>query len=323
MLDKSMARAAGLAAALCLSAGTAAAQNSYPDKPVKIVVNFTAGGPLDIMARMMAERFNAIFKQPFVVENRTGSGGNIGAAAVANAAPDGYTMLFALDSSFTVNPSLYPSMGFAPEQLKPVMRLASSGMLIAAHASAKAGTLKELVEHGRREPVNFSSAGNGSPGHLSLSMLGQATGMKINHIPYRGNAPAVLALVSGEVQAAALATPGLLQHVNAGTLKALAVTGSQRSPLLPAVPTTAELGFPDIRQDVLYLAMVPAQTPDSVVQALRQAMEQVLAQPDVQQRLRAMDFTLESLDGEAAAKELATVRERYAKIIKSAGMKVD
>jgi len=320
---KTMVRALGVAFALSVASGAATAQAAYPDKPVRFVVNFTAGGPLDIMARMMAERLNAIFKQPFVVENKTGSGGNIGAAAVANAAPDGYTVLIGLDSTFTVNPSLYSSLGFGLDQLKPVMRLASSGMLIAAHPSAKADTLKGLVERGHKDPITFSSAGNGSPGHLSLSMLSQATGMKINHIPYRGNAPAVLALVSGEVQAAALATPGLLQHVNAGTLKALAVTGSQRSPLLPSVPTTAELGYPDVKQDVLYLAMVPSQTPDAVVQALRKAIQQVLAQPDVQQRLRAMDFTLETRDGEAAAKELAEVRARYAKIIKSAGMTVD
>ncbi|MDX3905532.1 MAG: tripartite tricarboxylate transporter substrate binding protein [Pigmentiphaga sp.] len=319
---RSIVRGLGLALGLS-AAATAPALAAYPDKPVKIVVNFTAGGPLDIMARLIADRLNATFKQPFIVENRTGSGGNIGAAAVANAAPDGYTVLFGLDSTFTVNPSLYSSLGFRLDQLKPVVRLASSGMLIAAHPSAKADTLKGLVDQGLRDAVTFSSAGNGSPGHLSLSMLSQATDMKINHIPYRGNAPAVLALVSGEVQAAALATPGLLQHVNAGTIKALAVTGSQRSPLLPSVPTTAELGYPAVKQDVLYVAMVPSGTPDGIVRTLQSAIGKILAQPDVQQRLRAMDFTLESLDGEAAAKELAAVRERYAKIIKSAGMTVD
>lgn len=321
-MSRSIVRALGLALALS-AAGAASAQGSYPDKPVRFVVNFSAGGPLDIMARMMAERLHVIFKQPVVVENKSGSGGNIGAAAVANAAPDGYTVLIGLDSIFTVNPAVYSSLGFREDQLKPVMRLASSGMLIAVHPSAKADSLKALVESGLKEPVAFSSAGNGSPGHLSLSMLSQATGMKINHIPYRGNAPAVLALVSGEVQAAALATPGLLPHVNAGTLKALAVTGGQRSPLLPSVPTTAELGYPDVRQDVLYLAMVPSQTPDAVVETLRKGIEQVLAQPEVQKRMRALDFTLGTLDGKAAAREVAAVRDRYAKIIKSTGMKVD
>lgn len=319
---KSVARAGALALALS-AAGAASAQDVYPDKPVRFVVNFPAGGPLDIMARMLAERLHVIFKQAFVVENKAGSGGNIGAAAVANAAPDGYTVLIGHNATFTVNPSLYPSLGFSLDQLKPVMRIASSGMLIAAHPSAKADTLKELVERGRKDAVAFSSGGNGSPGHLSLSMLSQATGMKVNHIPYRGNAPAVLALLSGEVQAAVLATPGLLQHVNAGTLKALAVTGGERSPLLPSVPTTTELGYPGVRQDVLYLAMVPSQTPDAVVQTLRKGIEQVLAQPDVQKRLRALDFTPGILDGEAAARELSAVRERDAKIIKSAGMTVD
>jgi len=320
---KKTARVSAVTLAWALACLPAAAHPAYPDKPIKFVVNFTAGGPLDIMARLVAERLSAILKQPVVVENKTGSGGNIGAAAVASAAPDGYTVLFSLDSIFTVNPSLYPSLGFRLDQLKPIMRLASSGMLIAAHPSAKADTLEALVARGHEDMVAFSSAGNGSPGHLGLSMLSQATRMKINHIPYRGNAQAVLAVVSGEVQAAVLATPGLLPHVNAGTVKALAVTGSQRSPLLPQVPTTAEQGYAAVRQDVLYLAMVPSGTPDSVVQTLSRAVQLIMAHPEVQQRLRAMDFTIETRDGEAAARELAETRERYARIIKSAGMSVD
>jgi tripartite-type tricarboxylate transporter receptor subunit TctC len=315
--------AATSVALACTLGASAPAQAEYPDKPVKFVVNFTAGGPLDIMARVLGEKLSAQFKQPFVVENKTGSGGNIGAASVANAAPDGYTLLVGLDSTFTVNPGLYPNLGFKPEQLKPVTLFGSSNMLIAVSPKLQVSTLKDLVAKGRTDPVSFSSAGNGSPGHLSGAMLSQATGLKITHVPYRGNAPAVLALVSGEVQAAALAASGLIQQVQAGTVTALAVTGRARSPLLPNVPTTAELGYADVRQDVIYTVMAPSGTPQAIIDKLEGAITTALVAPDVQERLRTMDISPMNLRGDAATRELSATRDRYLKIIKSSGMSVD
>ena len=310
------------AAALSLLAGTAFAQ-SWPDKPVKLVVNFPAGGPADVIARSLGDALQTQFKQPFVVENKPGAGGNIGADAVAKAPADRYTVLVGIDSTFTVNPHIYKGMPFKPADLKPVMVVGSSGMLVSVNPGTGIKSLTQLVAAGKAKGVNFSSAGPGSPGHLAAAMAQDATGMKINHIPYKGNAPAVTAMLGGEVDGGVLATPGLLPHVKAGKLSGLAVTSRQRSALAPDIPTVAEAGLPQLEQEVLYLVMVPAATPEPVVQALQKGVAQALARPDVRKRLESIDLHHEGTAGAQAAERLASLSERYGKVIRATGMKVD
>ena len=267
-----------LALTAALAAGPLAAQG-FPEKPVRIIVNFPPGGPSDILARSLGEKMSAALKQPFVVEARGGAGGNIGAEAVARSPADGYTVLFSIDTTFTVNPNLYRSMPFKPAELKPLMLMASSGLLVGVNPNVGATSLADFIAIGRRETITFSSGSNGSPGHVAASILQDSAGVKVNHIPYKGNTPAVMAVVTGEVQAGILATTGLLPQVQAGKVKALAVTSRKRSPLMPDVPTTAEAGVPALEFEVLYVAFVPAATPEPVVATLRRRWRTRCARP--------------------------------------------
>ena len=317
---QALAVAGGL---LMLGPLPAAAQGSYPVQPIRIVNAFPPGGPSDIISRSVAEKMSAALKQPVVVDNKGGAGGNIAAAEVAKAAADGYTVLTGIDTTFTVNPHIYDKLAFVPKDLKPLMVMASSGLLVGTHPALGVKTLPELVAKAKLQPLLFSSGSNGSPGHLAAAILTDATGAKITHVPYKGNSPAVMAVLAGEVQAGVLATPGMLPHVRAGKITALAVTGRQRSPMAPDLPTVAEAGLKALELEVLYIAMVPAATPEAVMAVLRKALGDALAQPDVKALLAQLDMVPEGLLGDDAARRLATQGERFARIIKSTGMKVE
>lgn len=312
-----------VAAALGVLVSAAQAQSGYPQKLIKLIVNYPPGGPIDIIARSLASELQPVFKQPVIVENKPGASGNIGADQVAKSAADGYTVLLGIDTNVTVNPHIYPAMPFKPADLKPVMVLASSGMMVGTNPRTGFKTLAELVAAGKAKGVSFSSAGSGSPGHLAAEVFREATGMKILHIPYKGNNPAVMAVLAGEVDGGVLATPSLLPHVKAGKVTALAVTSRQRSGLAPEVPTVAEAGYKNLEQEMYYLAMVPAATPDAVVQRLEQAFAQALTKPEVKQRLRDLDLVYEGLAGAAAGKRLSELSERYGRVVKATGMRVD
>ena len=313
-------------AALCLAASAALAPawaQSYPSKPVKFVTNFPAGGPADYLARTVGEAITTQYKQPVVVENKPGAGGNIGADFVAKSAADGYTVLFGIDTTFTVNPYIYKNMAFKPADLRPIAVMASSGLLVGAHPSTGFKTLKDLIAQGKGKGLNFSSAGSGSPGHLAAEIFMDAAGIKIQHVPYKGNTPAVTAVLAGEVDAGVLATPGMLPHVKTGKITALAVTSRQRSRSAPEIPTVAEAGLKDLELEVLYIAMVPAATPEPVVQLLQKAFVEALKRPDTQSQLTSMDLFYEGLTGPDAVKRLNDQSQRYGRVVKSTGMKVE
>ena len=312
------------AALLAASLAPAFAQApAWPTKPVRFVNNFPPGGPSDMIARSVADVLQKQFNQPFVVENKAGASGNIGADTVAKAAPDGHTVLFGIDSTFTVNPHIYKGMPFKAADLRPVMIMASSGLLVGVHPSTGFKAMKDLVAAAKDKPVTFSSAGSGSPGHLAAELLTEATGAKVTHVPYKGNTPAVTAVLAGEVNGGVLATPGMLPHVKAGKIVPLAVTSRKRSTLAPDIPTIAEAGLPQLEQEVFYLAMVPAATPEPVVQAIQKAMGDALARAEVRARLDGLDLHYEGLTGAAAGKRLAELSERYGKVIRVTGMKVE
>ncbi len=312
-----------LAAALVLHAPALRAQEAYPSKPVKFINSFPPGGPSDMLARSVAEVLQSSLKQPFIVDNKPGASGNIGTDLVAKSPADGYTVLIGIDTTFTVNPHIYKSMPFKPGDLKPLMIMASSGLLVGVHPATGIKSMNELIAQGRTKGLNFSSAGSGSPGHLAAEVFTEAAKVRINHIPYKGNTPAVTAVLAGEVDGGMLATPGMLPHVKAGKITALAVTSPQRSKLAPEFPTVAELGLKNLEQEVLYVAMVPAATPEPVVQVLQRGFAEALARPDVQARMKNLDLHPEGITGAAAAKRLADASERYSRIIRATGMKVE
>lgn len=311
-----------VAIAACSVTAPAWAQ-SYPSKPIKFVTNFPAGGPSDFLARTVGEAITTQYKQPVVAENKPGAGGNIGADFVAKSPADGYTVLFGIDTTFTVNPYIYKNMAFKPADLRPIAVMASSGLLVGAHPSTGFKTLKDLIAQGKGKGLNFSSAGSGSPGHLAAEIFMDAAGIKIQHVPYKGNTPAVTAVLAGEVDAGVLATPGMLPHVKTGKITALAVTSRQRSRSAPEIPTVAEMGLKDLELEVLYIAMVPAATPEPVVQLLQKSFMDALKRTDTQNQLTSMDLFYEGLVGPDAAKRLNDQSQRYGRVVKSTGMKVE
>ena len=320
----SIAAASGASLLLTLGLGTAPvlAQGTYPTKTVTFVDSWPPGGPSDILARSIASVLDTSLKQHFIVENRPGAAGNIGTDYVARSRPDGYTVLFGIGTTFTVNPHLYKTMPFKPGDLKPVMILATSGLLVGMNPSTGIKSMSQLVARAKTKTLNFSSGGNGSPGHLEVALFNDLTKGKLIHIPFKGNSPAVSAVVSGEVDGGVLATPGMLPFVKAGKITALAVTSQQRSKLAPDIPTVAELGYKALQQEVLYVAMVPAATPEPVVQILQHAFADALARPDVQNHMTILDLQFDGATGAAAAKRLAEDSERFGHIIQTTGMKV-
>ncbi|MEW6478185.1 MAG: tripartite tricarboxylate transporter substrate binding protein [Pseudomonadota bacterium] len=296
---------------------------SFPSKPVTLVNNFPPGGPSDILARSVAAVLQETFRQPFVVESKPGAAGAIGAAAVAKAPADGHTLLVGIDTTFTVTPHLMASMPFKPADLKPVVIMASSGLLMGVNPRTGIKTFGDLLTQGRQRALNFSSAGNGSPGHLAASILSNSTPVKTAHIAYRGNTPAVTAVIGGEVDGGILATPGMIPHVKSGKIHALAVTSARRSALMPQLPTVAELGLKGLEQEVLYLVMAPAATPEPVMQLLQKGIIDALNRPEARERMKNLDLFFEGQSGAEAAQRLASMSARYGQIVRSTGMKAD
>lgn len=313
---------------ILMALGSMVAPDVHADAPcagrtLRVINPFPPGGPSDLLARGFADTVQATLHQSVAVENRSGAGGNLGAEWVARSAPDGCTVLIGIDTTFTINPAIYPSLPFRLEDLRPVMVLASSGLLVGVHPSTGVRTFDDLLNRGRQSGLTFSSGGNGSPGHLAVSMLLEASGVHATHIPYRGNTPAVTAVVAAEVDAGILATPGLLPFVRSGRVVPLAVTGNRRSGLLPGIPTTAEVGLPGMVLEVLYVAMVPTATPQTIVDGLRTLMSESLAPAEVRLRLAQLDLVIETQADPEASRRLERQRERYRLLIRRSGMKAD
>lgn len=310
---------------LALMLGTTAlAQTApWPSKPVKFINSFPPGGPSDILARAVGDVLQKQFNQPFVVENKAGASGNVGADAVAKSAADGHTLLWGIDTTHTINPHIYKAMPFKDADLKPLVVISSSGLLLGVHPGTGLKSVKDFLQVARERSLNFSSGGNGSPGHLWVNMANLSAATRLVHIPYRGNSPAVMAVVAGEVDGGTLATPGMLPQVKGGKVNALAVTSSKRSRLAPEVPTVAEVGFKDLESEVLYVVMAPGNTPEPLMQTMAKAITEAMARPEQQARLNDLDMAYEGLTGSAAAARLKKLSDHYGRVIRATGMKVD
>ena len=309
--------------ALLLGSSAVAQTASWPSKPVKFVNSWPAGGPSDILARAVGDVLQKQFGQPFVVDNKPGAAGNVGADQVAKSAPDGHSLLWGIDTTHTINPHIYKTMAFKEADLKPLVVISSSGLLLGVHPRTGFKTTKEFMQAARERSLNFSSGGNGSPGHLWVNMSNVSAASRLVHVPYRGNSPAVMAVVSGEVDGGTLATPGMLPQVKGGKVTALAVTSRKRSRLAPEVPTVAEAGFKDLESEVLYVVMAPGNTPDSLMQTMAKAITDALARPELQTRLNDLDMAYEGLTGSAATQRLKILSDQYGRVIRATGMKVD
>ncbi len=315
----------GRAAALLmlLFAASAAAQ-PYPGRPVRMLVGFPPGGGTDIMARVLAPKLSEYLGQQFVVENRPGAATNIATDAVAKSAPDGYTLLFTT-AAIAINMSLYKSLPFdALRDFAPVSIFAEAPNLLVANPNA--GTnVADILSRARAKPggLNYSSAGSGTTQHLAGELFKVRSGTNIVHVPYKGTAASLTAVIAGEVQFSFANVPAILGHVKNGRLRALAVAGPQRSQLMPEVPTMKEAGLDGVEMPVWYALLAPAATPRDVVNSLGSATARAARAPDTRQRLVDQGAEPVGNTPEEFAKLLREEVAKYAEIVKLSGAKAD
>jgi len=313
---------AGLAA--LAAAGGAGAQD-YPARPVRVVVPYAAGGPVDIVARITAQKLTEAFKHQFVVDNRAGAGGNIAVELVARSAPDGYTLLMGANGTNAINPSLYKKLAVDPaKDLAPVSRVASSAMILVVHPSLPVSNVKQLIALARQQPgaVTYASSGSGSTAHLASELFKSTAKVDLLHIPYKGAGPALVDLVAGQVQAMITGVSSTLPYVKSGRLKALGVSSEKRQSLLPDVPSIAE-DLPGYEVSTWYGIFAPAGTPRAVIDRLNQALGRILTSPDAQSRLAAVGADAQPNTPEQFAQAVSQERVKWAKIIEQAGARAD
>jgi tripartite-type tricarboxylate transporter receptor subunit TctC len=315
-------RLAWILACLGLLATPAPAQQ-YPAKPVRMVVPFAAGGPADLVARLLSAKLTDAWGQPLVVENRGGAGGNIGTAAVARSAPDGYTVLLTT-SGFMCNPSLYKDPGYDPfKDFAPVTVVGNSATIVARHPSLPVNSMRDIEQLARTSPVDYATPGIGLAGHLSGELFKTLAKIDMQAIPFAGAGPAIAALLSGQVKLGFMAVPSTVPHIRSGRLVAIAVTSPQRLAALPEVPTVAESGYPGFQVDNMYGVLVPAGTPAAVVSKLHADIAQVLRQPEVRAALAAAAIDVIGNTSEEFARYIQAEYAKWAKLLKDSGTRVE
>jgi tripartite-type tricarboxylate transporter receptor subunit TctC len=314
-----------LGMALALSLGLASAfGQAYPgDKPVKVIVT-TVPGPLDAFARAVLEQMGKRLKATFVVENKAGAGGNLGADIVAKAPADGYTLLFALDTTFTVNPALYRKMPFDPaKDFVTIAVPVTYNQMLVVNEKVKANNVADLVKLAKESKMTYASGGNGSPSHLTMAAFLVAAGAEMTHIPYKGTGASVLDVVAGQVDSLFAVSSGVLPHVKTGKLRALGVSSTARSPVAPDVPTVVEAGYPGFQASFAYALLAPAGTPAAIVQTLAREVEAAMQSPEVKELNRAADYLATGLTQPQAEAWMSEARKRWAFVIEKAKITLD
>ena len=314
-----------LLAGLVALFSTIAAAQSFPERPVRIIVPLTPGGSPDTIARAIAQGLQGVWTQPAVVENRTGGSQNIGSDLVAKSAPDGYTWLLAPDNVFSVNPHLGKQPFDPLNDLIPVTQVARIQFLLVVNPDVPAKSVQELIALAKAKPgeLNFGSSGNGSPQHLGATMLQLLTGTKMNHVPYKGAAPAVADLLPGRIQVWIGAANTLLPHVKEGKLRLLASSAPERFPNLGNTPTIAEAGVPGYALDPWLGLFVPAKTPRDVVMKIHGEVVKILNSPDLKARLGPQGIELVTNSPADFARFIREDNARWGKLIKQIGLKLD
>jgi len=317
-------RAAALAGSLLVAA--AAFAQDYPAKPLRLIVPFPPGGGNDTVARVIAQRMSPALGQPVVVDNRPGAGGSVGAEAVAKAPADGYTLFLAGVGSHAVNPNLHPKLPYDPvKDFAPITLIASAPSVLVVNPSIPARNVAEFTAYARANPgkLNYASNGNGSAAQLAATMYESMAGVRMVHVPYKGIAPALTDLLNGEVQLMFGTIVALVPHLQAGKLRALAVTSRKRSVLLPDVPTLAESGLPDYQAGSWYGVLAPAGTPRPIIERLHGTIVKALQQPDVAQRLAAEGAEVIGSTPEEFGAHIKAELARVAEVVRAAGIKIE
>jgi tripartite-type tricarboxylate transporter receptor subunit TctC len=304
-------------------ASPAAPAQTYPARAVTAVVAFPPGAPNDFILRLVSEQFGTRLKQNLIVDNHPGAGGNIAAELIARSAPDGYTLLATVDTVITANPSLYKAVSFrADTDLTPVIYLANTAQTLVCNPSVPVKTVSDLVAYARREQLAYASGGYGVPGHLAAELFMAASGVKMNHVPYRGPAAATQDVLAGVVPCGFLATPVVMPHVKSGKLLALAVTSPRRSPIAPDIPTMSEAGMPGGEAAFGEVLLAPKGTPAAIVALLNRQIAQILEQPEVRARMLAVDLEFIPNTPEQAGARLQREGVHWKQVIEQLGLKV-
>ncbi|MFM8695837.1 MAG: Bug family tripartite tricarboxylate transporter substrate binding protein [Betaproteobacteria bacterium] len=305
-------------------AGTASAQ-SWPAKPVRVVVAFTAGGTTDILTRAVSQHLAERLKQPFVIDNKPGAGGNLGTEIVVRAPADGYTLIVNSVGPMTVNPTLYEKLTYNPlTDLVPMVQIADVPNVLVVHPSVPAQTIEEFLTYAKANPgiLNYCSTGIGTSSHLSSFMLAKRAGFDATHVPYKG-ADALKDLLAGRIQFMFATIPSVIQHINAGRLRPLAVSSLKRSRALPQVPTVAEKGFPGFEAGSWFGFFAPKGTPEAVIQTINKAVNDIIQMPAVEQQMVAQGADPAGGSPQQYAQFLQREFEKWRVIVRESGARVE
>jgi tripartite-type tricarboxylate transporter receptor subunit TctC len=308
-----------LAVSLCASA-----QESYPAKPIRMIVPFPPGGPTDVVARLIGHKLSERWHQQVLVENRAGAGGTIGAELAARAAPDGYTLVMGSTANMAVNVTLYPKLSYDPvKDFAPVNLAAVTPNLFVVHPAFPARNVAEFIALAKQKPINYATGGIGTPSHLAGELFKTLSGIQMNHVPYKGSIPALTDIMGGQVDLMFDSMASALPFVKSGKLKALAQTGSKRVAALPELPTVAESGLPGYEVAGWFGLFAPAGTPRPIVNRLSTEISQILALPDVKERYASLGAEPGPSDPDQFAAFLKAEIVKWAKVIRDSGAKAE
>jgi len=312
-----------LLVAVLLTSADASLAQSYPDKPIRIVVTFPAGGPTDAVARPISQSLSSTWGQPVIIDNRGGAGGIVGTEIVAHSAPDGYNLLIGTAGGMSINPSLHAKLSYDPfKDFAPISMLVINPQILVMHPALAASNVRELVALAKSKPgqLNFASSGTGTATHLGLELFKAATGINVVHVPYKGGAPALTDLIAGQVQLLFISIPSVMPQVKAGRLKALAVSSARRSLSAPDVPTVAESGYPGFEYVNWNALFAPAATPRAIISKLNTEVVKIMRDPDLAQKLVGQGAEPAPGTPEQLAQYMRVDFDRWRKVIRAAGI---
>jgi tripartite-type tricarboxylate transporter receptor subunit TctC len=315
-----------IALSMALASSVGVAAETWPAKPVRIIVPFPPGSSPDLIARMLADKLAQALGQPVIVENKPGAGGNLGTGLVAKAEPDGYTLGLSIPGPLAVNTVLYKKMEYDPfKELAPITLVALSPNVLVVDPKLGVNTVKEFIDYVKARPgkLNYGSVGNGSASHLTMELLKMRSGMDIVHVPYPGSPQVNTAIVSGQIQAGFVVPATAMALVQAGRLKALAVTSSVRSVVVPELPTVAEAGFPGFESSAWIGMVAPAKTPKPIIDRLSRELVAIVRSQEVREKMLRIYFQPVGTAPEGLSNLMRSERDRWAKVIKQSGARAD